>query len=104
VALVALCLLLAPAALGEEGDAERAREGVREGRYVSLTSIFEWIESRYLGHALEVELEAEEPGEPPTYEIEWLTPQNHVIEFEFDARTGELLEIEGRGADEARRP
>jgi uncharacterized membrane protein YkoI len=97
------CLLLAPAAPGEDDDAERARQAVREGRFVSLTSILEWIETRYLGHALEVELEPEEPDEPPTYEIEWLTPQNHVIEFEFDARTGDLLEIEGRGADEARR-
>jgi uncharacterized membrane protein YkoI len=96
---------LGSAAPAERGvDAEHARQGVREGRYVSLTSILDWIERRYLGHALEVELEAEDEGEPPTYEIEWLTPQNHVIEFEFDARTGELLETEGRGLDEAKRP
>jgi uncharacterized membrane protein YkoI len=102
--LVGIGLLLGPAAIGEDGDAERARQGVREGRFVSLTSILEWIEARYFGHALEVELEPEEHDEPPTYEIEWLTPQNHVLEFEFDARTGELLEIEGRGAAEAQRP
>lgn len=85
-------------------DAARAREAVREGRYVSLASILDWLESRYLGRVIEAELEPEEDGEPPTYEIEWLTPQNHVIEFEFDARTGELLEREGRGLEEARRP
>jgi uncharacterized membrane protein YkoI len=84
-------------------DAERAREAVRDGRFVSATSILEWLESRYLGHAIEVELE-EEDDEPPTYEVEWLTPQSHVIEFEFDARTGELIETEGSGLEDARRP
>ena len=80
------------------------REEVQAGHFVSLTSILEWLERRYFGHVIEVELETAEDGEPPSYEIEWLTPQNHVIEFEFDARTGELLEVEGRGLDEARRP
>jgi uncharacterized membrane protein YkoI len=91
----------APGTAGE--DADHARQAVREGRFVSLTSILDWLERHYLGHVLEVELEAEEDDEPPTYEIEWLTPQNHVIEFEFDARSGALLETEGRGVDEARR-
>jgi uncharacterized membrane protein YkoI len=104
-AVVVSCLVPAPSAPAGRGeDAERARQGVEAGRFVSLTSILEWLERHYYGHALEVELEPEEDGEPPTYEIEWLTPQSHVIEFEFDARTGELLETEGRGLDEARRP
>ena len=98
------CLLPAPSSPGERHDAERAREGVETGRYVRLTSILEWLERHYFGHAIEVELEPAEDDEPATYEIEWLTPQNHVIEFEFDARTGELLETEGRGLAEARRP
>ena len=45
----------------------------------------------------------DDEGEPPTYEVEWLTPAGHVIEFEFDARNGALLEVEGRGIEEARR-
>jgi uncharacterized membrane protein YkoI len=110
---LALALALAPSAHGEREEgaarergesAERVREEVQAGRFVSLTSILEWLERRYFGHVIEVELEPAEDGEPPSYEIEWLTPQNHVIEFEFDARTGELLEVEGRGLDEARRP
>ncbi len=85
-------------------DAERAREAVREGRFVSLDSILDWLEKRYVGTAIKVELETQEAdGDPPSYEIEWLTPQNHVIEFKFDARTGELLETEGAGLEEARR-
>lgn len=98
--LAALCL--GPAALGERDaeDAARARAGVQEGRYVPLSSILDWLEARYHGHAIEVELETDD-GEPPTYEVEWLTPRGRVVEFEFDARTGELLEREGRGLEDA---
>lgn len=107
--LAALCALAWPAGSAEprddrddRDDAERARAGVREGRYVPLSSLLDWLEARYHGHVIEVELE-EEADEPPTYEIEWLTPQGHVVEFEFDARSGLLLEHEGRGLDEAAR-
>jgi uncharacterized membrane protein YkoI len=67
---------------------------------VSLSTILDWIEARYHGHAIEIELETDD-DEPPTYEVEWLTPQGRVVEFEFDARTGELLEREGRGLEDA---
>ena len=83
-----------------DDDAARARAGVRAGRYVPLASVLDWLEARYHGRAIEVELE-EDDDEPPTYEIEWLTPQGRVVEFEFDARTGVLLEREGRGLEEA---
>jgi len=96
---------------GRAGNAERAedavlaREAVGAGTFVAVDSLLDWIEARYHGRAIEVELEEEEDdGEPPTYEIEWLTPQQHVVEFEFDARNGELLEVEGRGLEAARRP
>lgn len=106
LALVAAWLaLLVPAcagaaSAGRADDADRARAGVQEGRYVPLSAILDWIEARYHGRAIEIELEEEE-GEPPSYEIEWLTPQGRVVEFEFDARTGELLEREGRGLEDA---
>jgi uncharacterized membrane protein YkoI len=99
-----LLTLAAPAGADRDGDAERAREGVRAGRYVPVESLLDWLEARYFGRAIEIELEEDEgEGDPPTYEIEWLTPQDHVIEFEFDARNGALLEIDGRGLEEARR-
>jgi uncharacterized membrane protein YkoI len=104
VAIAAACCALVAASASSERseDAERARKGVRDGSFVSLTSILEKVEARYFGHAIEVELDTE--GNAPTYEIEWLTPQGHVIEFEFDARNGALLETEGTGLDQARRP
>ena len=100
-ALAVLAVLVPPAPGARAADdAARAREAVREGRYVPLASLLDWIEARYHGRVIEVELE-EDDGEPPTYEIEWLTPQGRVVEFEFDARTGELLEREGRGLEDA---
>jgi uncharacterized membrane protein YkoI len=84
-----------------DDDAARARDAVREGRFVSLSSILTWIESRYEGRAVEVELEEE--GGIPLYEVEWLTPQGRMVELEFDARTGKLVEVEGRGLEEAKR-
>lgn len=97
-ALVAGPVLRARAA----DDATRARAGVAERRFVPLASILDWLEARYRGEAIEIELE-EEDDEPPTYEVEWLTPEGHVVEFEFDARDGRLLEWEGRGLEDARR-
>lgn len=96
--LLALCAGPAPAERAD--DADRARAAVREGRYVPLSSILDWLDARYHGRVIEVELE-EEDDEPPTYEVEWLTPQGRVVEFEFDARSGELLEREGRGLEDA---
>jgi uncharacterized membrane protein YkoI len=102
LALAALCA--GPGApVAREDDAARARAGVREGRYVPLSSILDWLEARYHGRPIEIELEDEEDGDPPTYEVEWLTPQGRVVEFEFDARSGELLEREGRGLEDAER-
>jgi uncharacterized membrane protein YkoI len=106
VALAAIALaglLAAPGGRAERGDddAARARAGVEAGRFVPLGSILDWLEARYRGRAIEIELDDDD--EPPTYEVEWLTPQGHVVELEFDARTGELLEWEGRGLEAARR-
>ncbi len=85
----------------DEGD--RARAAARDGRVVGLAPILDWIEARYHGRLLEAELE-EDDDEPPVYEIEWLTPSGDVLEFEFDARTGAMLEVEGRGIEAARKP
>ena len=101
----ALALLLVSAAVHEpraEDDAARARAAVRAKEFVSLASILDWMEARYRGQAIEIELE-DERGETPVYEVEWMTPDGHVVELEFDARDGRLLEWEGRGLEEARR-
>jgi len=104
--LLGAALCAGPAPAQREEGAARARAGVRDGRYVPLASILDWLEARYHGRAIEVEFEAEaedEDGDPPSYEVEWLTPQGRVVELEFDARNGELLEREGRGLEDAAR-
>ena len=100
VLLAALSAASAPPASAAD-DAARARAGVHEGRYVPLATILDWIEARWHGRAIEIELDDEDGV--PVYEVEWLTPRGRVVEFEFDARTGELLEREGRGLEEAAR-
>ncbi len=106
--LVAAALLLLasvadprPAAADDEGA--RARAAARNGRVVGLASVLDWIEARYHGRLLEAELD-EDDDEPPVYEIEWLTPAGDVLDFEFDARTGAMLEVEGSGMEAARKP
>lgn len=102
LALVALVAGAALHAWAGDDDAARARAGVAERRFVPLASILDWLDARYRGEPIEIELE-EEDAEPPTYEVEWLTPAGNVVEFEFDAHDGRLLEWEGRGLEDARR-
>jgi uncharacterized membrane protein YkoI len=53
------------------------------------------------GKVIEVELEfdvdfeGEQRNSRWVYEVELLTTDNRIVELEFDARTGELLEVEG---------
>ncbi|MDX5376434.1 MAG: PepSY domain-containing protein [Halomonas sp.] len=76
-------------------------EAVRSGRLVALPEILDWLEARYEGHVLEVELEHDDGR--PVYEIEMLGPQGQVVEFEFDAESGELIGMEGVNIDGMRR-
>lgn len=69
-------------------DHERVREAVARGEYVPLAGLIDDALSRHPGEVLEVELEGHE------YEIEILGADGVILEFEYDARTGELLEIE----------
>ena len=48
----------APHAAHGGDDAERARAAVRAKEFVSLASILGWMEARYRGKAIEIELGA----------------------------------------------
>jgi hypothetical protein len=100
--LVALaCLLVPPSAAAapdmstmppsvapSQADSERARAGVRSGEFVPLERIVADAQRRHPGRILEIELEGDE------YEIELLTDGGVQVELEYDARTGQLLEVE----------
>ena len=94
IVLVALAgALLVGAALLQptfaDDDAERAREGVEAGRYVPLEDIIRDARQRYPGRIVEVELEDDDE-----YEIEILQADGTKVELEYDARTGELLDVD----------
>ncbi|RTR06321.1 PepSY domain-containing protein [Halomonas nitroreducens] len=74
---------------------------VRHGRLVALPEILDWLEARYHGQVLEVELERDDGR--LSYEVEMLGPQGQVVEFEFDARSGELIGMEGVNINAMRR-
>ncbi|GAA0617037.1 hypothetical protein GCM10009422_10240 [Brevundimonas kwangchunensis] len=46
------------------------------------------------GEVIDVELDADDDDDGPTYEINILTPGGRTIEMKLDARTGAILERE----------
>lgn len=76
------------AATMRQRDHERVREAVARGEMVPLETILADALKRHPGRLLEVELEGGE------YEVEILGADGVVRELEYDARSGELLEIE----------
>lgn len=71
-------------------DHERARAARSMGNYVSLQSILDDAERRESGRVVDVELDDDDHE----YEIEILRADGVVVELEYDARTGELLDRE----------
>ena len=98
VLLLCSLLLLAPARAsdvvrGDDAtlsgrDHERVRAAVARGEMVPLAPILADAQRRHPGKILEVELEGDE------YEVEILATDGVIWELEYDARSGELLEIE----------
>ena len=100
LAVIAQPLMASPPAVGghaaapaqvpdqRQRDHERVRDAVARGEMVPLETILADAQRRHPGRVLEVELEHDE------YEVEILGADGVVRELEYDARTGELLEVE----------
>ncbi len=103
---MAACLVIVASAgpvLGEL-DHDEARAAMQAGKIVPLADILEQIESEFDGQVIGVRLETEEGSkEAFVYKIELLTPQGHLLELLFDARTSNMIGIGGRGIDAARK-
>lgn len=69
-------------------DHERVREAVARGEMVPLSVILADAQRRHPGTVLDVELDGDE------YEIEILGANGVIMELDYDARTGALLEAE----------
>ena len=94
-----LCLLALVPLPGDTSP--RAREATARGEIVPLGPVLEWLERYYHGQTLDVELAGE--GKRLRYRVAWLTPTGEVLEFAFDAASGEFLAVEGTQAGAVRR-
>jgi len=84
-----LLLLAGAAAAAPPRDHERARAAQARGDFVPRETVLADAEKRQPGRVLDVELESDDE-----YEIEILRADGTVVELEYDARTGKLLEVE----------
>jgi uncharacterized membrane protein YkoI len=77
-------------------DHDRVRQLMQVGGILPLATVIEIYRQRYpSGRILEAELEAEHGRY--LYALEVLLDNGWVLELEYDAHTGELLEIEREG-------
>ena len=91
--LAVALLMILPVVQADSDDHERARLLRETGKILPLSRIVEIYRERYpSGRILEAELEAEHGNY--VYELEVLLGSGQVLELEYDARSGELLNIE----------
>lgn len=109
---IATAVWLAPLKVyADDDDQERARAAMLSGEVRPLRDLLAVIETLYEGEIIEVELEDDEDGlwtidgQDPIflYEIKLLTPQGNVMKLEFDARTLDLLTVDGHDSERARK-
>lgn len=98
-----LALLLLPGCSGDEPHPRDAGFALERapGEILPLSEILAATRRIAPGRVIEVELESDvgfDDGGRETrwvYEVEVLTGDNRIVELEFDALTGNLLEIDG---------
>jgi hypothetical protein len=97
--LAASLVLLTFLALGGGAGAQPnpAREGVAAGRVQALARILEAIRRSQPGQLSDVQGPEAGPLGEPHYRIKWLTPDGRVLWLDTDARTGQVLGIQGGG-------
>lgn len=75
-------------------DQDRALDAVRDGRLLPLSQVLATISTRTPGEHLDTRFGETVDGRP-VYLVTWRTPDNRVVVFIVDARTGRLLEQRG---------
>ena len=89
--LVAGCCLTPVQA---DSDADRARQLVQEGAILPLEEILPLVRAAKPGTLIELELHYEREHDAHVYEMEVLDADGRLWEVEFNATTGELIEVE----------
>jgi uncharacterized membrane protein YkoI len=99
VLLVAAVVVSPPSSAADQDAARAAR--VR-GEVLPLASVLAAARRLVAGELLDAELERDDGRW--IYELEMLTPDGRVVELEFDAKTGELLEMEDARPRRGKKP
>ena len=97
-----ILVALAPfaAAFGDDDDDEAAKAALARGDARPVEELLRRVEANFPGRVLKVELEDEGNGEVTwIYEVKLLTSEGDVLELEYDARSLELIALEGRYRD-----
>jgi Peptidase propeptide and YPEB domain len=76
----------------QQGDAQRALEGVRKQEFLSLQALSEKVRARIPGEVVSAAL-SEDDG-VLHYELKLLTADGRILEIAADPRTGAVLDIE----------
>ncbi len=86
-------------------EQDRARQAYNAGEVVGLAQILGRVRSLFEGRMLETGLDERRARRGPrwVYSVRMMTPDGHVITIRLDAKTMEVLNVRGRGADAARK-
>ncbi len=90
-----MAALLAVSPAWADGDHDRARRAVEEGRILPLKEILARAEAGHPGQLLEAELDEEHGA--LIYELKILAKDGRVVKLLYDAETGELLKARAKG-------
>lgn len=78
---------------GQSEDLDAARDDVRNGRLMSLGEVLRRIERQYPGRVLDASLQ--DYAGRPAYLVIWLTTDGRRLSIWADARTGNILRVDG---------
>lgn len=81
-----------------DDDHDRARRALERGEILPLTDILKRANKEYPGQLIEAELDDDHGG--MVYELVIISAEGRVYKLYYDARTGELLKVKGRGRHE----
>ena len=79
----------------EGHDHDDAREGVRSGKFVPLSTVLSNIRQKYPGKQLDTRQVAFGPRDLPCYDIRWLTPDGRRLDIMVNAQTGRIIQVVG---------
>lgn len=79
------------------------QQAVARGEIVPLRQLLDWIEARYYGEVVAIELETE-ADQGLVYSISLLGQDGQRALFHFDANSGAILRMEGVDLAQIRRP